>query len=212
MNIEILKLIVIMMLSFSFTLSGQTYVQAQEPTAAATEMSPEEKAKNDDMMAKWMAYSTPNENHKVLEQFVGNWDTTMKAWMPGSEAAQESTGTSSIEWILGGRFIQQKFSGTHMGQPFEGIGITGYDNQKQKYQSVWIDNMGTGMMNSTLNYDAATKTFAEEGSFSCPMKGGDLIYRAVMTIKDADHYSYEMYTTDEGKESKMMEIQYTRKQ
>ncbi len=209
-----LKLFYILMLGLTVTLSGQRFVHAEDAApAVAAEVSPEEKAKNDEMMAKWMAYSTPGEKHQALDQLVGNWDTTMKAWMPGSEMAQESTGTSTVEWILGGRFIQQKFSGMHMGQPFEGIGLTGYDNQKQKYQAVWIDNMGTGMMTSTMNYDASTKTFSEEGSFSCPMKGSELFFKAVMTIKDADHYTYEMYTTDEsGKESKMMEIQYTKKQ
>lgn len=204
-------LLTLVLMSFLNTGIATSKVIAED-MPATPEMSAEEKAKHDEMMAKWMAYATPNENHKVLEQLAGNWDTSMKVWMPGKETAEESTGTSSIQTIMGGRFIQQTFAGTHMGQPFEGIGITGYDNQKKKYQSIWIDNMGTGMMTSTMNYDAAAKTFSEEGSFSCPMKGEDLNYRAVIKIIDETHYSYEMFTTDEtGKESKMMEIQYTRK-
>lgn len=209
-----LFLTLVLMSLMNFGLTNQPVMAEDMPAApAAPEMSAEEKAKMDDMMAKWQAYATPNENHKALEQLVGNWDTTMKAWMPGKEIADESKGTSSTEWIMGGRFIQQKFTGTHMGQPFEGIGITGYDNQKQKYQSIWLDNMGTGMMSSTLNYDAATKTFSEEGSFSCPLKGGDLVFRAQIKIIDENHYSYEMFSKDDaGVESKMMEIQYARKQ
>ncbi len=209
MKFETQKFFIAVALGATLIFAGKVWA---EDMPAAAEMSAEEKAKQDEMMAKWMEYATPNENHKALEQLVGNWDTSMKAWMPGKETAEESTGTSSVQWILGGRFIQQTFTGTHMGQPFEGIGITGYDNQKKKYQSTWIDNMGTGMMTATLNYDVATKTFAEEGSFSCPMKGGDLNYRAAIKIIDETHYSYEMFTTDEeGKESKMMEIQYTKK-
>ncbi len=209
MKFETQKFFIAVALGTTLIFAGKVWA---EDMPAAAEMSAEEKAKNDEMMAKWMEFATPNENHKALEQLVGNWDTSVKTWMPGKETAEESTGTSSVQWILGGRFIQQTFTGTHMGQPFEGIGITGYDNQKKKYQSTWMDNMGTGMMTATMNYDAATKTFSEEGSFSCPMKGGDLNYSAAIKIIDETHHSYEMFTTDEaGTESKMMEIQYTKK-
>ena len=43
--------------------------------------------------------------------------------------------------------------------PFEGMGIVGYDNLLKKFVSVWIDNMGTGLMPGTGTYDAATKTY-----------------------------------------------------
>ncbi len=209
MKFETQKFFIAVALGTTLIFAGKVWA---EDMPASAEMSAEEKAKQDEMMAKWMAYATPNEHHKVLEQLVGNWETKMKAWMPGKETAEESTGTSSVQWILGGRFIEQKFTGMHMGQPFEGMGITGYDNQKKKYQSIWLDNMGTGLMTSSLNYDEATKTFTEEGSFSCPMKDGEMKFRASIKIIDENSHTYEMFTTDEaGQESKMMEILYTKK-
>jgi len=33
-----------------------------------------------------------------------------------------------------------------MGMPFEGMGLDGYDNASKEYISIWIDNMGTGIM------------------------------------------------------------------
>jgi len=165
----------------------------------------------DAMMEKYKEYSTPNENHKLLDAFVGDWDYTVKWWMaPGTEP-EVSTGTTSIKWIMGGRFLKEKAVGTSMGQPFEGMGIMGYDNEKKKYESVWIDNMGTGMAKDTGIYDPATKTINEEGTFSCPMEG-DKTYRSVTKIPVNDSFTFEWYMNDKDeKEYRAMEITYTRK-
>jgi hypothetical protein len=40
-----------------------------------------------EMMAK---YSTPGEEHKKLQNFVGTWDTTAKMWMDPGATPQES--------------------------------------------------------------------------------------------------------------------------
>ena len=62
--------------------------------------------------------------------------------------AQESTGTSENKMILGGRYLEQHYDGTMMGQPFCGIGY-GFDNYKKKYVATWIDSMGTGILVTT---------------------------------------------------------------
>ena len=100
-----------------------------------------------------------------------------------------------------------------MGQPFDGMGLVGYDNIKKTYQTIWLDSMGTGMMMGTSSFDADKKVLSESGHFSCPMVNGERTYRSVVTLKDSEHYTYEMYMTDpdSGKEYKAMEINYTRK-
>ena len=180
-------------------------VSAEQPDKTKTEPG------QDEMMQKYKEYSTPNENHKLLDAFVGDWDYTVKWWMaPGTEP-EVSTGTTSIKWIMGGRFLKEKAVGTSMGQPFEGMGIMGYDNEKKKYESVWIDNMGTGMAKDSGTYDPAAKTINEEGTFSCPMEG-DKTYRSVTKIPANDSFTYEWYMNDkDGKEYRAMEITYTRK-
>ena len=168
-------------------------------------------SEHDAMMEKWKEYSTPNENHKVLGTLVGEWNHTVKWWMSPDAKPEESKGTSEIEWIMGGRFIQHEVEGTSMGQPFEGMGVMGYDNEKKQYQSVWIDNMGTGIMRGSGNYDPKTKTLTDEGTFSCPAEG-EKSYRGVTKIIDKDHFTYEMYMAGpDGKEFRAMEIVYTRK-
>jgi hypothetical protein len=167
-------------------------------------------ADHDAMMAKWQEMSTPNENHKALDVLVGHWDHSLKWWMSPDAPPDESTGTTQTTWILGGRFIKHMAQGTSMGQPFEGMGIIGYDNGKKEYNMVWIDNMGTGFMTASGQYDPASKTFTEKGQISCPIKG-QMPFRGVTKIIDNDHYTYELYAPGEdGKEFRSMEIRYTR--
>lgn len=180
-------------------------------TESATTEGAGKPAMDEEMMAKWKEASTPNENHKILNKLVGEWDHTLQWWMEPGSTPEESAGTSKVDWIMDGRFVEHNVHGTSMGQPFNGIGIVGYDNVKKQYDSIWIDNMGTGMMHSNGQYDAATDTLSESGSFSCPIKG-DTAYKAKYTFVDQDHYTYEMYMNDmkTGEEFRSMLISYTR--
>ncbi|HEX9688759.1 MAG TPA: DUF1579 domain-containing protein [Thermoanaerobaculia bacterium] len=161
-----------------------------------------------DAMAK---YATPGEAHKKLEAFAGTWDTSVKWWMKPDAPATESKGTSENRMILGGRYLEQRFEGTMMDQPFTGIGYTGYDNYKKKYVGSWIDSMGTAMMNSLGTADASGKlTFISE--MDDFMTGKKCEIKQVVSVVDNDHHVFEMWGPDPaGKVFKMMEIHYTRK-
>jgi len=162
-------------------------------------------------MAKWQAYATPGEDHKVMEQLVGNWDYSLKYWSAPNTPPEESTGTNDVKWILGNRFLEMDVKGTSMGQPFEGMGIIGYDNAKKEYVNTWIDTMGTGMMNATGTYDAETKTMTEKGTFTDPMSGQQS-FKGVTKFADKNNFTYEMYiSTPDGKVMRVMKINYTRK-
>ena len=187
-------------------------VVEEAPVEAAAE-APLMPGVDEEMMAKMQEYGAVNENHKVLENFIGSWDYAMKWWMGPDAPAEESTGTAEITSIMGGRFIDQMVSGMSMGQPYDGRGTLGYNNLTKEYTSTWIDNMGTGIMTSTASYDAAAKTMTETGSHSCPISpDGKKSFRAVTTFIDENTFTYEMYTSDEnGNEFKTMEIAYNRK-
>ncbi len=162
------------------------------------------------MMAAWQAYASPSDNHKVLDPLVGTWSHVVKSWMMPDSQPEISKGTTETQWTMGGRYLRSAVSGMAMGQPFEGMAITGFDNAKQAYQTLWLDNMGTGMMIGEGTYDPGTKTLTDHGRFTDPLTGQQS-YRGVATLIDDDHYSYELYVADKnGKEFRMMEIVYTR--
>lgn len=161
---------------------------------------------------EWMKYTRPGDGHKIFKGYEGNWKHTMKWWMKPGDKPEEHKGTNTNKWIMGGRFFQAEAKGKAMGQPFNGMGLTGYDTMKEQYQSVWIDNMGTTMVLATGKYDAATKTLKEEGTFADAMTGEkDKWFRTEWNLSDKKSYTYAMYTKDaEGKEFKSLEIIYTK--
>lgn len=165
-------------------------------------------------MKRVAALSTPGESHRVLDALVGSWTYTITFKMAKDAPEQTSTGVSENAWILDGRFLQQKVSGVmDMGgqkQNFNGIATIGYDNGKREYQSTWMDNMNTGLMTATGQYDATTKTLKEGGEFFCPIKNTTIKTQSELTFVDADHFNYTTYDVS-SETYKSMEIKYSRK-
>jgi hypothetical protein len=169
---------------------------------------PDEKA----MMEAMTKAATPGEPHKKLETMIGTWDTKVTMWMDPSKPPEESTGTSENRWVLGNRYVQQTFEGTFMGQPFSGIGYTGYDNITKKYTGTWMDTGSTSMMNMTGKAEADGKVMKFSGTMNDPMTGKACKLTSKVTVADNDHHTMEMWGPDpSGKVYKMMEITYARK-
>jgi hypothetical protein len=146
-----------------------------------------------------------------MKKLAGNFDYTIKMWMDPSQPPSESTGKRSAELIMGGRYLIEKYTGSFMGMPFEGMGTMAYDNVQKKYLSTWIDNMGTGVMFGSGTCDAASGTWTMVADMADPMTGKMVKTRSVTKLVDADHMSMEMYAPGmDGKEMKMMEIMATR--
>jgi len=164
------------------------------------------------MMEEYKKLATPGEPHKQLASLAGSWTTKTKEWMEPGKPPTEATGTAEMRMVLDGRFLQQEYSSTMMGQPYSGIGTTAYDNLRKKYVTTWIDSMGTGIFTMEGTGSPDGKTITMKGQHPKP-DGGQMTHRAVWKIVDDNTQIFEMYGThDHGKEMKMMEIAYTRKQ
>jgi hypothetical protein len=171
------------------------------------QMSPEQQA----MMDAWKKFATPAEGHKALEGMVGTFNAKVTMWMAPGAPPQTSTGVSENRWVLGKRYVEEKFTGKFMGQPFQGIGYSGYDNAKKEYFGTWIDNMGTGVMTSVGNTSDEGKTWTFKTNSTDPMTGKDMAGETRVMVTDKNHHTMEMYgPAPDGKQFKMMEIVYTR--
>ena len=181
---------------------------AEEKKAAATKPAPPMDPKA--AMEAMQKAATPGEAHKKLEATVGTFDTKVKMWMDPSQPPQESTGTAENTWVLGNRWVQTKYEGTFMGQPFSGIGYTGYDNVAKKYVGTWMDTASTGVMTSTGTMKG--NVMSSTATMSDPMSGKTVRSMVRTTVTDNDHHTMEMWDTlPNGKKVKVMEIAYTRK-
>jgi hypothetical protein len=171
-------------------------------------MSAEQKA----LMEAWAKFATPGEGHKALAGMVGTWDAEVTSWMEPGQPPTKSKGTSENRMVLGGRWVEAKFTSEMMGQPFEGLGYTGYDNFKKKYVGTWQDNMSTAVMLSEGTFDAAGKVMTSTSTMDDPMTGRTSTIKMTTTIASPDHHVFEMWGPGpDGKEAKQMQIDYRRR-
>lgn len=134
-------------------------------------------------------FATPSAAHQRLDYFTGVWDTTTEiTGMP------PEPGTQTIQWILGGRYIQSTVSGSLMGEPFEGRGLMGYDNYKKKYTSVWCDNHSTALLTSEGLADQTGNVITLFGTMDEWLDGThDKAVKYVYRIVDEDTYEFEIH-------------------
>ncbi len=159
----------------------------------------------------WVKYTVPGEGHKILDSTVGKFTYTSKFWMAANTTPETSKGTSESKWILDGRYVEQEVTGTAMGKPFHGKGVTGFDSFKQEYQSTWMDTMSTAIMLVTGTKQG--DTIKQSGTGSDPMTGTkDKWFRTELNIKSKNEHTFAMWSKDEkGQEFKTMEMDYKRK-
>ena len=168
-----------------------------------------------EMMAKWAQYATPGPQHELLAKKVGTWDHHVKMWcdMNNPDAPpMETTGMTETKMILGGRFLLDQTTGEFNGEKFEGMGLSGYDNLKKKFMSIWVDTMSTGVMSGEGTVDDTGKILTYTSQYMDPMTGLPKTSRTVETHIDDDTWKMEMYETGpDGNERKSFEIVYKRR-
>lgn len=169
----------------------------------------QDKKGREKQIEEWMKLTGPNENHKRLDMLAGKWTIATKFAGPNGTWI-ESAGASEFHWSMGGRFLIEETKTTMEGQPFEWMGIHGYDRQKQKYTSAWIDNLGTSIDSMLGTWDEATKTLAYSGEVDDPATGQKQHVKWSIRIDGPDKTTTEMYEGTEGKMEKAMEIVATR--
>jgi len=152
----------------------------------------------------------PGTEHQVLNALVGTWDVSGQCWAKVGDTAQSVTGTDTSEWILGQRFVKSHARGTKASQPFEGIGMMGYDNARREYQATWQDTDCTGIKMETGTYDAASKTFTFKGDFKDD-KGQTVSSRRLLEVMSNDQHKMTTYLTMSGQpELKAAELVFKR--
>ena len=163
-------------------------------------------------MEAMMKAGMPGEAHKKLEPLIGDWTYKVKIWFDPSGAPMDGTGTCKRQWILGGRYVREEYKGDETPEPFQGIGVVGYDNLRKKYTSAWIDSMSTGIVTGTATFDATGKTMTTLMENLDPVTGKPAKGRDVVDLSDKNKQTITAFkTAPDGKESKVMEIVLTRK-
>ena len=198
--------------------SCKTEVKVDETTTstdttkvATTEEAPEVKLDSVAEMKAWTAYMTPGDAHKMMADETGSWNNDMTFWHEPEGEPMKSTSTSEVKMILGGRYQEMTYKGDMMGMSFEGRGTLSFDNSTKEYTSIWIDNMGTGMMVMKGKMAPGSNTIELKGEMVDPAYNKVRPCRELYTIVDDNTRKMEMFCTKNGKEFKTMEIVMKRK-
>lgn len=180
-------------------------------TAAATldaKSAPATDPAHDAAAARMEEMAKPGPQHAWLAGMAGKWKAVTKSWFGGPEP-EVTEGVSENKMILGGRYLENRFTGTSMGKPFEGYGLNGFDNEKKVYTMLWTDNFSTSMMMGEGTVDAAGKELVMQTTMAGP-DGKVMPIRLVTKVVDPKTHVFSMYGPMEGKEALFMEITYTK--
>lgn len=141
--------------------------------------------------------------HEILQKLVGKWEGTVQG------GGQESKGTMRYHTIMDGRWLESSFRGETGGQKVEGKGLDGYNANKKKYVSVWIDSMSQEPLIMEGTYDADTKTMTMTGD-GPGMDGKPAKLKQVTIWKDDDTMVTKMYQVQDGKDNEVITIAFKR--
>src|SRR5205814_3734957 len=100
---------------------------------------------------------TPGPEHEHLKKLAGTWNAKLKM------GDNESAGTMTYKMECGGLWLTSDFRGEFGGQKFQGRDVDGYDQEKKKYVSVWVDSMSTRPTIFEGTYDKEKKTLTMTG-------------------------------------------------
>lgn len=177
-----------------------TWVQADDKAKT-----PPDQAAIEKMMME-MAKLGPH--HEWFKRSVGEWKTKSTVFGMGGDP-ELTSGTAKFTLLMDGRYLRQSYKSEYGGMPYEGIGLTGYDNAQQKYVGTWIDNFSTGIMHFEGTVDQKTGTETATSETVTPL--GTMKMKMVTTFEGDDKMTFTMYMLgDDGAETKHMVIDYTR--
>ena len=163
-------------------------------------------ADKEQMMKKMQAAGTPGHGHRILAALLGDWKAEVKCWMDQAAPPTVSQATAKTKWILNDHFLEEEFHGEMMGRPFTGRCLLGYDNTRQKFNCVWIDDANTAMF--TSEGEGTSKNITLEGKMDCAATGEkDVPTRQVFHLHSPDKHILEMFAGGQ----KTMEIIYTKR-
>lgn len=165
------------------------------------------------MEANFAKYMEVTEHHRDLAKRAGKWHVKGEfATAPGAPM-ETMEGSSESEMVFDGRYLLESFSGkmpdSMGGEMFEGRGLSGYDNFKEKYIGAWFDSMSTGLYIS----EGARKgdMIVSHGEGPDFMTGGFKKTKATEKWLDDNTRVMEMFDIGpNGEEIMTMRLTYTR--
>lgn len=165
----------------------------------------------EEMMSMMMEMGAPGPQHADMANTLGSWNVEMKSWMSADQPEPGVTQAyANREMILGGRHLVEDYSSDFMGMPFEGRLTQGYDNLREEYWAIWIDNLSTKSYQVVGQRNEAGELHLD-GMIHDMLTPDGRPSRMVISPVNNGVYTMMMFDTlPDGGEWKTMELIYTR--
>lgn len=172
-----------------------------------------DEASQAEMQERMGRATSPGKPHEALGFFLGTWDVEMVAVMPGAPE-QSWAGTSTFEWLMEGRWLQERLEGELFGAPFRSASIRGYDSFARAHVVVTVSSADTAMnLARGPAIDPEGKVVAVYGTLD-EYTTGELHkpFKAVSRITGDDRHVLEIWDLGMGEAgSQVLEYRYTRR-
>jgi hypothetical protein len=152
-------------------------------------------------------FAKPGEEHRWLEQLVGNWT------YQGEAADQEgkATGTETVRSLGGLWFVAEGLGDMGDGAQAQTMMTLGYNPESGRYLGTWVGSMMTHLWVYDGELDAAKRVL----TLNCegPSMSGDgtmVPYRDVIEVIDSDHRTLKAYVKENGDWRHFMTTHYYR--
>ncbi|MBW8881585.1 MAG: DUF1579 family protein [Asticcacaulis sp.] len=147
--------------------------------------------------------------HARLARLAGLWNVKQSLWLKPGEPPQMDTGTAEFTTVLGGRALQQDLR-IDSSTPFQGMGVTGYDDATRTYFTSWMDVNFTGLLVLRGDRDESTNTWHFSGSMS-GAGGTSIPTREELQVLDEDRFIVRYFEIRQGTENLVVQLEYSRR-
>lgn len=162
-------------------------------------------------VAAWIAAGTPGKAHKKLDTLAGAWKAHMVLWPDHEEQRVEAWGRVTRQWVLGGRFMQAEFEAKVQDDLYRGIGYFGYDNIRDEYTVLWMDDRSTSTQLEGGGFEDDS-LLVTHGTYEDPATGNQIGTRHDLRFVSDDRHVLESFMIDAtGEATRTVKITYTRR-
>ena len=162
------------------------------------------------LMAQESPPLKPAEAKKVLANFAGTWDASVKSYFRGPDGpVTESTGVETTEAVCGGAALRTTFKFKLKSVGFEGHGLIGFDALSKEFTGTHVSNFVPTPYQSRGRYDAEQKTLTML-NIIVDQSGKEQRQKEIITLVDDATKSIVFYDlvekNGEKQEVKLMEM------
>lgn len=141
----------------------------------------------------------------------GDWDVAMKFKMdPSAPEWVETTASATVTTMLDGCVQRMDFQAEIMGATYHGLGLTTYNREYDRYETVWVDDMAGKMSMMHGNFQDGQLVMTGDDK----MQGMEYMNRSTEKKVSEDEAFWTMEMSMDGGKTWVdnMQMTYTRKQ